>query len=398
MADQDDDKRPASAPRKLRELFPEFAPPSEDVLRVHLEEGLVILDTNALFAAYRLNASARREFLRTLRLFGARLWIPHRVAQEFLEGRLDVIEECEKATVDLNRSLKRSFDQVVEEIKHFGTRRGLSREQVADLRKIVTSAQEKLRTETEAAFTFDLKKKDSENEDPILIEVEDILSGKIGEPLEDMEAARMEARHRFAYKVPPGYMDASKEPDRAIGDFLIWTQLIRKTASCHLPALLVTNDEKEDWVTKQKGPRPELVAEMRSKTGQGFHLVNVRTFLNLANKYMDARVSEETITQAQDTAVARGDMPSSPAERRIELRIREGRVESAKRGYDEAFEWLASTRHRLKMTSKEDPDYDALIKQADVVEEVARAANEEFLTAVADLEVFQAAIERDGPH
>ncbi|MBO2459812.1 PIN-like domain-containing protein [Actinomadura violacea] len=300
MADQHDGEQPAPAPRKLRDLFPEYREPSQDRLRMHIKEGLVVLDTNALFAAYRLNATGRREFLRTLELLEGRLWVPHRVAQEFLENRLDVIDECAKATADLNRSLKRSFDQVVKEIADFGARRGLSRDQVADLRKIVKTAQEDVRTGTEAAFTFGLKAKDCQDEDPILVEIEELLAGKIGEPLDDMDAARDEASRRYAYLVPPGYMDADKPADRAIGDYLVWAQVIEKTTASQRPVLLVSNDEKKDWFTERQCPRPELVAEMRTKTGQAFHLVNVRTFLSLANEYMDAKVSTATITQAEE--------------------------------------------------------------------------------------------------
>jgi hypothetical protein len=300
VADQDDDQQPTPAPRRLRELFPEYTAPEENRLRRHVKHGLVVLDTNALFAAYRLNATGRREFLETLRLFEDRLWIPHRVAQEFLENRLDVIQECANATAEVNRTVKRLFDQVIKVVEDFGGRRGLAREQVADLRKIVKSAQEQLKTDTETAFTFDLKPSECKDEDPILIEIDEIISGKIGPPLKDMDSARAEADRRFAYKIPPGYMDEDKPPDRAIGDFLVWTQTIEETKRRRLPTLLISNDDKEDWATKEKGPRPELVAEMRDRTGQAFHLANVRSFLNLANKHMDAKVSDQTMTQAKE--------------------------------------------------------------------------------------------------
>jgi hypothetical protein len=298
VTDQDDQQQ-NPAPRRLRELFPEYAGPGEDQLREHLKRGLVVLDTNALFAAYRLNAAGRSEFLKTLRLFGDRLWVPHRVAQEFLENRLDVIQECAKATDDLNRTLKRYFDQAIKAVEDFGARRGLGRRHTNDLKRIVKVAQQKLKTETEAAFTFDLKPSDCKEEDPILIEVEEILADKIGPPIREMDGARAEADRRFTYRVPPGYMDETKPPDRAIGDFLIWAQVIEETRRRQIPVLFVTNDDKEDWVTEQKGPRPELVAEMRERTGQEFYLVNVRSFLALANEHMGAKVSDETITQAE---------------------------------------------------------------------------------------------------
>ncbi len=61
--------------------------------------------------------------------------------------------------------------------------------------------------------------------------------------------------------------------------------------------LLITNEMKPDWVHrngKVVGPRPELVQEMARDAGQGFHLVDVRTFLTLASQFLEAEVSQRS--------------------------------------------------------------------------------------------------------
>ena len=71
---------------------------------------------------------------------------------------------------------------------------------------------------------------------------------------------------RVKQKIPPGYLDAAKSPDRAAGDFLVWRQTIEESRARKLPVLFVTQDLKEDWWadrgTSSMRARPELVAEL----------------------------------------------------------------------------------------------------------------------------------------
>ena len=38
-----------------------------------------------------------------------------------------------------------------------------------------------------------------------------------------------------------------KEGSQALGDYVLWRQLLDEAAKRKLPVLLVTNDQKEDW-------------------------------------------------------------------------------------------------------------------------------------------------------
>ncbi|TMR40557.1 PIN-like domain-containing protein [Actinomadura geliboluensis] len=292
----------------LRGRFPwHFGSPTDAQLERFLTKGMVVFDTNGLFDAYRLNPQGRSEFLRTLGLLGDRLWVPHRVADEFGRRRLDVIRECASAVADLTKSLAAHFRKIKAEIEHFGGRRGLKKEDVDELVKLLNENEKQVADRIGEAYRFDLKVADCAAEDPILAEIEVLLDGRVGPPPKDMRQVREDAAYRYERRIPPGYGDTKKPPEEAIGDYVLWVQILQEAARRQVPVLFVTNESKtsEDWVIKPPGarsplPRPELCAEMWEHAQQPFHLVSVRRFLTLANRYLGADVSDETIAQANE--------------------------------------------------------------------------------------------------
>ncbi|MER6809984.1 PIN-like domain-containing protein [Spirillospora sp. NPDC000708] len=303
-----DDGAQTAEASSLRGLFPwHFGPPAGAELERFLTEGLVVFDTNALFDAYRLNPQGREEFLRTLGLLGDQLWVPHRVAEEFLRNRLGIINECAGAVGKLTQDLKGSFNKIKADLESFRSRRGLEKALVDGLVRELGEVQQQIVEKISEYYRFDLKAADCLTGDPILSEIEQLLDGRVGPPLKNMQQVREDAAYRFERRIPPGYADANKPAEEAIGDYVLWVQLLQEVERRPRPVLFVTNESKkaEDWTVKQPGgrsplPRPELSAEVRQRAGQPFHIVDVRSFLELANEYMDAQVSEETITQAEE--------------------------------------------------------------------------------------------------
>lgn len=287
----------------LRDRFPGYFLPDDGELREFIERGLISFDTNALFDVYRFNESARLEFVNALRVLGERLWIPNRVGEELLGRRLTVIQECASATDSLTSNLKISFDGIKKQVREFGNRRGLSRDQVSEVEEIAQTAFTGMGNLLADFFKFDLTVDGAIREDPILRLLEDVLQDRIGPPFEDVKAATEEANRRIKEKIPPGYEDFKKDPEKAVGDYFLWRQLILQAKSRALPVVLVTNEQKNDWVRedlgKKLGPRPELVAEMLRETGLPFHLISVQSFLIHAKKFLGATVSESTVAQAE---------------------------------------------------------------------------------------------------
>ena len=70
-----------------------------------------------------------------------------------------------------------------------------------------------------------------------------------------------EFNERCEKLIPPGYKDVKKE-NNAIGDYLLWKEILEYAKSERKNIILVTEDKKEDWWWMERGktigPRYEL--------------------------------------------------------------------------------------------------------------------------------------------
>ncbi|MFG1858928.1 PIN-like domain-containing protein, partial [Actinomadura geliboluensis] len=295
----------ASKQSSMRELFPGYYPPAEDDVKTFITQGLVVFDTNALLNIYRFTEQARTEYLDTLRLLEDRLWVPHHVGFEFFNNRAGVISDCAAANDTLVTALGVPFEQARAMIDAFAGYRGLSASETEGLVQILDGAAAQILDKLHEIYDFTVSPGTDPDADPILREIETLLDGKIGPAFTEKEAmqATSDGKRRINNNIPPGYADRGKPGDKAIGDYLLWAQTIKKAKGGDKPILLVTNDEKEDWVHltssgQSLGPRTELVLEMKEKAGQKFHLVTVQMFLAHAKKYLSAHISDSTFDQA----------------------------------------------------------------------------------------------------
>jgi PIN like domain len=64
--------------------------------------------------------------------------------------------------------------------------------------------------------------------------------------------------------------DDGKEEPGKFGDLVMWNQLLDHAEQEGLPVILVTDENKEDWVRRiegnTRGPRPGLIEELRERT------------------------------------------------------------------------------------------------------------------------------------
>jgi hypothetical protein len=191
----------------LRDRFPGYFPPDGDQVKDFITYGMVAFDTNALFDVYRFNEQARAEYLASLHLLSNRLWIPNRVGQELLERRLTIIKECSTAGDVLATDLSKAFGAVIQILREFGNRRGLSRNQIAQLEDLATRTRDEITESAADFYSFGLKLDESLKGDPILQQLDFLLDGKVGPPLLDVAKAEAEALKRLEAEIPPGYRD-----------------------------------------------------------------------------------------------------------------------------------------------------------------------------------------------
>ncbi len=107
---------PQKSTERLGDLFDgraEWVPQPSEGKREALISGLVVLDTNVLLHLYRFGAEARQELINVIELVGDRLFIPARVAEEFLRLRLPV-------AMDVRKELKNGAEQAAKSLQKIG--------------------------------------------------------------------------------------------------------------------------------------------------------------------------------------------------------------------------------------------------------------------------------------
>jgi hypothetical protein len=154
--------------------------------------------------------------------------------------------------------------------------------------------------------------------DAVLERLEGILTNRVGMPLgrEAHRAAVEEGMRRVTEREPPGYMDKSKDDTGAAGDYLVWEQLLVEAERRKCDVIFVTADAKEDWWRRDggelRGPRPELVTEMRSRANSRLFMLRPTRLLELARTVLDVTVHDESVQDADrvDRLLSDNELPS----------------------------------------------------------------------------------------
>lgn len=347
----------------LRDGFDCYYAPSDDAIEAALRTGLVSLDTNVLLSLYRLQPQARDELLRVLGELGDQLWIPHQVAHEFHQNRLNVIAEQERFFGKAREDLKDAIDDYVKKFRAFANRISLLDTTVQELIDSVQGAHAAVSIEVANAEAVNEVHLAGHGSDEIRVRLEDLLADRVGDPMDstEMDDLRKEAKRRIEARIPPGYMDRGKSDPT--GDCILWKQLIREASKRRLPVVFITDDRKEDWFRREHGltlgPRVELYEEMRKDADVPFFLMTTATFLVEVKKHLSARVSTATVSQAEE-------LPASIDEERMqfilkthrqlheelaELEVRRERVTQHYREHEARLNYLRSTLLRLQRKS-----------------------------------------------
>jgi hypothetical protein len=280
--------------------FEAFRTPSEDDFRSVFTSGLVVPDANVLINLYRYSSEARDSLLSVLSSLGQRLWIPHQVKVEFWSVRDGVLRDP-RGTSALTAELDKLQVRAEQLLGEWAKGRSLSRQETEELRTHIDAGFDAA-MERIAEFDADGVRylEDSAN-DPVQTALGGILAGKVAqEPAPDVLTKRIaEGHRRVEEEIPPGYKDKGKPGDAPVGDYLVWCELLDEAKTRDCDALFVTSDVKEDWWRRvreaPRGPRPELVAEMREVTGRSLFMVQPDGLLERARKLLNVSVSESSL-------------------------------------------------------------------------------------------------------
>jgi PIN like domain len=302
------------ASRKLSGIFDNgfeaYRTVTDDDYRQLFTSGLIILDTNVLLDLYRYHPETRKELLDVLDQLRERLWIPNQVMSEFWAGRESVLEDASdiSSTVGILDKLGGQYMDRVREWTNSAGLRGVTADSLVEISKAAFDATiDKIRS---LADDKALKAAENTAEDPVIVRLDSIFQGRVGNPL-SVERRRIaineEAPQRFADNRPPGYMDANKKNGNPVGDYLIWIEILEEAEQQKVDVLLVTRDTKEDWYRQErgqtKGPNPQLVEEMRNVAGVRLFMLRPASFLKHAGDLLQVKVSPESVEDAQRVTV-----------------------------------------------------------------------------------------------
>ncbi len=287
----------------LRDQFQRFYAPDASAVAETLRTGLVVPDTNVLLSLYRFQPEARDELFGVLERIEDRLWVPHQVALEFHQNRLNVIAEQERFFGKAREDLDASLNEYITKLRTFANRIALAQSAAHELEDGLRKAHAVITSEVSRAERANEVHLDNRDRDGVLSRLESLLSNRVGEPMNpgELDAARKEAQKRVEAKIPPGYKDRGKS-DPA-GDYIIWKQLIDEAKKRQVATILITDDRKEDWFRREHGltlgPRIQLCEEMEAEAGVLFLLMTSETFLLQAKEHLRVPVSATTVDQAK---------------------------------------------------------------------------------------------------
>lgn len=270
----------------MREMFRAYYQPTPMEMSDLWNEGMVILDTNALLNLFRYSGRTRDDFFKALVAKTDSLWIPHQVGLEFHRRRITIINHQSKAFGDIEAALTKARGQAENALngykRHPSLDIGPMRAEFSDsISALIQGLRDAQKHHEEVVLA-------TKTNDDILAEITDLYHGKVGEPFsqDKLDAIYREGVQRYDEQVPPGYKDATKnEPDR-YGDLVLWRQILAHATEEKRAAIFVTDDQKEDWWytvdSERHGARPELVEEYYVASGERVHFMTTDRFLDFA--------------------------------------------------------------------------------------------------------------------
>ncbi|MDK1389976.1 PIN domain-containing protein [Sinorhizobium sp. 8-89] len=250
--------------RVYREAHLVFQPTAD--LNPKADTVVVALDTNALLLPYLLGkgdlsalADVYAQFAREARLF-----LPERVAREFIKNRDRKLADMAQAIDDRVSKMSSSGAKVTPLLlEGFPEREALA------------TAGEELDAATKK-YLANLRKLSSHikswrGNDPVTNLYAGLFTKeRMIAPSEPPDKVLEELEYGLRNKVPPGYKDSSKD-DQGIGDVIIWMSLLHLGRTTKKDLIFVTGEQKADWFVRSGNhsvyPRPELVEAYRGASG-----------------------------------------------------------------------------------------------------------------------------------
>lgn len=227
---------------------------------------MIALDTNALLLPYSMGQGDLSALATVYSQFAneERLFLPERVAREFIKNRDRKLAEMAQAIDDRMSKMGGGNAQVTP----------LLLDGFPERDALATSAEgfeTTRKTYLKLLGRLSRHVRSWRGNDPVTTLYADLFtSTRMIGPGETPEKIIEELEYGLRNRVPPGYKDGSKD-DRGIGDVVIWMSLLNLGKTIKKDLIFVTGEQKADWFVRSGSgpvyPRPELIDAYRRASG-----------------------------------------------------------------------------------------------------------------------------------
>ena len=291
----------------MKKIFKEFYEYSDSELEEIWKNAIFIFDTSILNGLYRIPESSRKDFIKILESLKGRIWIPYHVLYEFHKNRRSVIIGLENDYKEATHAMEGLIAELPKKVES-KLKSACDKHPLLKFDEIYKEAEKSLKSITKKIEKIKSEKHpDWKNNDKILKKIEKIFSN-FGEEYseEELNEIYKEGEKRYKEKIPPGYSDCKnnggkKEGNDRFGDLIIWKQILDYAKKTDKPIIFVTDDQKEDWWTKEYNkhvrPRFELKKEFFQISEYSFDIYDLDMFLEKSKKYLNSKITDKSIDE-----------------------------------------------------------------------------------------------------
>ena len=286
---------------------------------------IFVFDSSALLDFYYLPKKTREKiYSETFKHLDKRLWIPAHVEYEFLKNKDNVInksfseryDNLKNQVININPSFIKAVQKQVEDIGRQTEKDDkhphIGQTNIEEIKTHIADFELKLK-KFEQNILAQISEAESEiygvKENDDLLEAIDLhFSVGNGYSFDEIVEITREGKHRYEFKIPPGYGDfhkAEKKGTQIFGDLIVWKQILDYSKEVNLPIIFITNDIKkdEDWCYFEKvsgddrivAPREELIKEIYDHSSVEFWMYNLPQFLFNSKNYLKSDISDQAI-------------------------------------------------------------------------------------------------------
>lgn len=281
----------------MKSNFPAYHRIHRDDLLERFDDCVFIFDACALLDIYRMKKEVTDDVFKVMEHLKEQIRIPYHVAEEYFDN----IHEVLNTQINNIKSSRTDFNKFIQNLE--------AKRNQPYISKKTTDLLSKLKLQVDKDF----KQQEEYVKDQLIHgeyqnRMNNLLEGKVLEPFtnEELIEIEKEGEQRRENKIPPGYKDANKSSNRC-GDLINWKEILRYAKESGKCIIIVSSEQKEDWVIREQGClvclRYELLSEFYKYVGnqdQLLHFLSLDLFLELAREKDAKVVSEATVNEVKD--------------------------------------------------------------------------------------------------